>query len=87
MKLVKQYLEKRIEQLNSLLNDEEEMYYASGAKSKAVITVLKEELQQVLTLFNEEYEKQEKYIQTINNNLNSINDTFDRINEKLNSTN
>jgi len=57
MEIVKQYLEKRIEQLQKiLLNKETTVIHYREAYSSF------KELEQVLTLFNEEYEKQETKI-------------------------
>lgn len=69
MKLVKEYLEKRIEELKE--NAEIETY--SMIRHNIVFELISDDLELVLTLFNEEYEKQNIILNSINDKLTDIN--------------
>lgn len=69
MEIVKQYLEKRIEELNELYID------AIGSDETNKIILISSgiaELKQVLTLFNEEYEKNEEKLSILNDVISDM---------------
>ena len=90
MEIVKQYLEKRIEQLkadlatvpkpkaNSNYTLKQELFIERILKRQTI-----QELEQILTLFNEEYETVKSKIENNNERMRDVLTSLDKLNSEL----
>lgn len=83
MEIVKQYLEQRIEQLELQISDKDELKYGFGCKNETAAIILKEELEQVLTLFNEQYGIVKAKIENNNERMRDVLTSMDKLNSEL----